>query len=93
GAVVEITVAGEAEPVPIKLGVWVSNTKSRKDRLDPDQLAALAKLGMDWAGPPPANRGRPGTACPEARTADRSATAKPPRRVRQGLLRGRHVHL
>ncbi|MFE5998843.1 helicase associated domain-containing protein [Streptomyces sp. NPDC056454] len=53
GAVVEITVDGEAEPVPIKLGVWLSNTKSRKDRLDTDQLAALAALGMDWAGPPP----------------------------------------
>ncbi|MEV6440330.1 DEAD/DEAH box helicase [Streptomyces anulatus] len=51
GAVVEITVDGEAEPVPVKLGVWISNTKSRKDRLDPDQLATLAKLGMDWAGP------------------------------------------
>lgn len=31
GAVVEITVDGEAEPVPVKLGVWISNTKSRKD--------------------------------------------------------------
>ncbi|MEU5971863.1 DEAD/DEAH box helicase [Streptomyces globisporus] len=48
GAVVEITVDGEAEPVPVKLGVWISNTKSRKDRLDTDQLAALAKLGIDW---------------------------------------------
>lgn len=53
-AVVEITVDGDTEPVPVKLGVWVSNTKSRKDRLDTDQLTALAKLGMDWAGPPPA---------------------------------------
>ncbi|MFJ9096850.1 Helicase associated domain protein [Streptomyces globisporus] len=49
GAVVEVAVDGEAEPVPVKLGVWVSNTKSRKDRLDPDQLAALAKLGIEWA--------------------------------------------
>ncbi|MFF2864684.1 Helicase associated domain protein [Streptomyces rubiginosohelvolus] len=54
GAVVEITVDGEAEPVPIKLGVWVSNTKSRRGRLEADQLAALSALGMDWAGPPPA---------------------------------------
>jgi pyruvate/2-oxoglutarate dehydrogenase complex dihydrolipoamide acyltransferase (E2) component len=45
----EITVDGEAEPVPVRLGVWISNTKSRRDRLDADQLAALAKLGMDWA--------------------------------------------
>ncbi|GAA2513561.1 hypothetical protein GCM10010406_56280 [Streptomyces thermolineatus] len=45
----EITVEGETEPVTVKLGVWISNTKSRRDRLDADQLAALAKLGMDWA--------------------------------------------
>ncbi|WP_326615122.1 Helicase associated domain protein (plasmid) [Streptomyces scopuliridis] len=44
----EIAVDGEAEPVVVKLGVWISNTKSRKGRLDTDQLAALAKLGMDW---------------------------------------------
>ncbi|MFH9500642.1 DEAD/DEAH box helicase [Streptomyces globisporus] len=59
GAVVEIAVDGKTEPVPIKLGVWVSNTKSRKDRLDANQLAALAKLGMDWAGPPPAIEAAP----------------------------------
>ncbi|WP_443076937.1 helicase associated domain-containing protein [Streptomyces sp. SP18CS02] len=47
----QITVDGEAEPVTVKLGVWISNTKSRRDRLDADQLAALAKLGMDWAKP------------------------------------------
>ncbi|MFC8174960.1 Helicase associated domain protein [Streptomyces sp. NPDC057325] len=45
----EITVDGETEPIVVKLGVWVSNTKSRRDRLDADQLAALAKLGMKWA--------------------------------------------
>ncbi|MFJ1902109.1 Helicase associated domain protein [Streptomyces sp. NPDC088115] len=44
-----IAVDGETEPVTVKLGVWISNTKSRRDRLDADQLAALAKLGMDWA--------------------------------------------
>ncbi|MBK3602328.1 Helicase associated domain protein [Streptomyces sp. MBT98] len=49
GAVVEIADDGESEPVPVKLGVWISNTKSRRDRLDADQLAALAALGMDWA--------------------------------------------
>ncbi|MFJ9195438.1 DEAD/DEAH box helicase [Streptomyces globisporus] len=59
GAVVEITVDGETEPVPIKLGVWLSNTKSRKDRLDAEQLATLAALGMDWAGPPPAIEAAP----------------------------------
>ncbi|OKJ46885.1 hypothetical protein AMK27_39555 [Streptomyces sp. CB02009] len=49
GAVVEIEVDGQTEAVPVRLGVWVSNTKSRRDRLDADQLDALAKLGMDWA--------------------------------------------
>ncbi|MFC7900156.1 Helicase associated domain protein [Streptomyces griseoincarnatus] len=43
----QITVNGE--PVTVKLGVWISNTKSRRDRLDADQLAALAELGVDWA--------------------------------------------
>ncbi|WP_244291096.1 helicase associated domain-containing protein [Streptomyces subrutilus] len=45
----EIAVEGEAEPVIVKLGVWVSNTKSRRDKLTTDQLAALTKLGVDWA--------------------------------------------
>ncbi|MFJ1958580.1 helicase associated domain-containing protein [Streptomyces microflavus] len=31
--VVEITVDGGAEPVPVRLGVWISNTKSRRDKL------------------------------------------------------------
>jgi superfamily II DNA or RNA helicase len=45
----EIVVNGEAEPVSVKLGVWVSNTKSRRDRLAQDQLDALRKLGVEWA--------------------------------------------
>ncbi|MFJ3505742.1 Helicase associated domain protein [Streptomyces sp. NPDC090135] len=45
----QIAVDGEAEPVVVKLGVWVSNTKSRRDKLTADQLAALAQLGVDWA--------------------------------------------
>lgn len=35
--------------VEVKLGVWLSNTKSRRDRLDQDQLAVLAELGLSWA--------------------------------------------
>ncbi|MGW7688508.1 Helicase associated domain protein [Streptomyces asiaticus] len=45
----EIVVHGEAEPVAVKLGVWVSNTKSRRDKLAQDQLAALRELGVEWA--------------------------------------------
>ncbi|MFJ3658786.1 Helicase associated domain protein [Streptomyces nigra] len=45
----QITVDGEAEPVTVKLGVWVSNTKSRRDKLAQDQLAALRELGVEWA--------------------------------------------
>lgn len=44
-----ITVDGQTEPVIVKLGVWVSNTKARRDRLDAEQLGALAELGMEWA--------------------------------------------
>nr|WP_308409058.1 helicase associated domain-containing protein [Streptomyces sp. AC558_RSS880] len=42
----EITVDGETEPVAVKLGVWISNTKSKRDRLDADHLTALRKLGI-----------------------------------------------
>ncbi|PWJ02066.1 helicase [Streptomyces sp. NWU49] len=55
----EIVVDGKTEPVTVKLGVWVSNTKSRRDRLDADQLTALAELGMDWARPMTARQPAP----------------------------------
>ncbi|MFF0674206.1 Helicase associated domain protein [Streptomyces tendae] len=45
----EVTVDGETEPVAVKLGVWVSNTKSRRDRLTAEQLDALRELGVQWA--------------------------------------------
>ncbi|MEU1806776.1 Helicase associated domain protein [Streptomyces sp. NPDC019937] len=45
----EIVVDGETEPVPVKLGVWISNTKSRREKLTSEQLAALAGLGLEWA--------------------------------------------
>ncbi|MGA4966916.1 Helicase associated domain protein [Streptomyces pseudogriseolus] len=32
-----------------KLGIWYSNTKTRRDKLGQDQLTALRELGMDWA--------------------------------------------
>ncbi|MEU5403879.1 Helicase associated domain protein [Streptomyces sp. NPDC005963] len=49
GAVVEIDVDGETEPVIVKLGVWVSNTKSRRGKLTQEQMNALRELGLDWA--------------------------------------------
>lgn len=45
----EIAVDGEADPVIVKLGVWVSNTRARRGRLTAEQRTALAKLGFDWA--------------------------------------------
>ncbi|WP_411292720.1 hypothetical protein [Streptomyces sp. SDr-06] len=47
--VVEIAVDGEAESVPLKLGVWLSNTKARRDKLTVEQPDALRTLGMAWA--------------------------------------------
>lgn len=67
-AVVEIAVDGKAEPVPVKLGVWLSNTKSRRDKLTAEQLAALAALGMDWAGAVPAPEAIPEPAPPAVPT-------------------------
>ncbi|MFF2654314.1 hypothetical protein [Streptomyces sp. NPDC058045] len=33
----------------VKLGVWLSNTKSRRAKLTEDKLATLAELGLEWA--------------------------------------------
>lgn len=33
----------------VRLGVWLSNTKTRRAKLTPDKLQALAELGYDWA--------------------------------------------
>lgn len=41
-------VDGEAEPVVVKLGVGVSNTKSQRDKLTAEQLDALRELGVEW---------------------------------------------
>lgn len=45
----EIPVDGEAEPVTVKLGVWISNTRARRDKLSAEQRAALRDLGVEWA--------------------------------------------
>ncbi|WP_438297213.1 helicase associated domain-containing protein [Streptomyces sp. HUAS TT7] len=42
-----ITVDGHEHEA--RLGVWVSNHKSRRDKLNEQQLAQLAALGIDWA--------------------------------------------
>ncbi|MCY0955279.1 helicase associated domain-containing protein, partial [Streptomyces sp. H27-S2] len=46
-----ITIDGETEPVTVtvKLGVWISNTKARRDKLDAGQRKALLELGIKWA--------------------------------------------
>lgn len=43
------TVDGTAEAVVVKLGVWITNTKTRRDKLTPEQRTILAELGVDWA--------------------------------------------
>ncbi|MFD5036339.1 Helicase associated domain protein [Streptomyces sp. NPDC058378] len=45
----QIAIDGETEPVTVKLGVWISNTKSRRDKLTAEQLDALRQLGVKWA--------------------------------------------
>lgn len=42
-----IVVNGQEHPV--KLGVFLSNSKSRRAKLTADKLAALAGLGLEWA--------------------------------------------
>ena len=32
----------------VKLGIWVSHTKSRRDKLAAEELDALRELGIDW---------------------------------------------
>ncbi|MHC3456111.1 helicase associated domain-containing protein [Streptomyces prasinus] len=45
----EIVVDGETEPVIVRLGVWVSNTRTRRDKLTDVQRVTLAELGIEWA--------------------------------------------
>ncbi|GAA2720698.1 DEAD/DEAH box helicase [Streptomyces luteosporeus] len=89
-AVVEIAVDGEAEPVLVKLGVWLSNTKSRRDKLDQEQLDALRKLGMDWACVVPAVEAAPEPAPPTAPT---KRPVREHQEERRGAVRGRELHL
>ncbi|MGW4732652.1 Helicase associated domain protein [Streptomyces shenzhenensis] len=43
------TVVVDGQEHQHKLGVWISNTKTRRDKLTHDQRAALAELGVEWA--------------------------------------------
>jgi hypothetical protein len=70
----EITVDGEAEPVTVKLGVWLSNTKSRRDKLTAERRAALAALGMESASPAPTPEAAPEP--PAVQSAPPTAPAK-----------------
>ncbi|MCX4411419.1 Helicase associated domain protein [Streptomyces sp. NBC_01764] len=45
----EIAVDGETEPTVVKLGVWVANTRARRDKLTQEQLDALRELEVEWA--------------------------------------------
>ncbi|MEV0695746.1 Helicase associated domain protein [Streptomyces sp. NPDC050388] len=45
----KIAVDGDAEPVTVRLGVWISNTRARRDKLSAEQQAALQELGVNWA--------------------------------------------
>jgi hypothetical protein len=43
------TVVIDGQEHTVKLGVFLSNTKTRRAKLTIDKLAALAHLGLDWA--------------------------------------------
>ena len=45
----QITINGETGPVAVRLGVWTSNVRARRDKLAQEQLEALRELGMEWA--------------------------------------------
>ncbi|MFH8886588.1 Helicase associated domain protein [Streptomyces californicus] len=80
GHVEEITVDGQGEPVTVKLGVWISNTKTRRDKLTAQQRTALTKLGMHWAGPAPVPEA---TSEPPAPLSAPTSAAPVKRRVRE----------
>ncbi|GGZ92514.1 Helicase associated domain protein [Streptomyces echinoruber] len=39
----------DVDGTPVRLGVWLSNTKNRRAKLTPEQRAQLAALGLGWA--------------------------------------------
>lgn len=45
---VEELTDGNGGTVEVKLGVWISNTKTRRAKLTDEQLDQLAALGLHW---------------------------------------------
>lgn len=45
---VEALETGDGLVVEVKLGVWITNTKTRRAKLSADQLDRLADAGLDW---------------------------------------------
>ncbi|MFJ9945789.1 DEAD/DEAH box helicase [Streptomyces erythrochromogenes] len=43
----DVVIGGDEHSV--RLGIWLTNTKSRRAKLDQAQLAALAEAGVEWA--------------------------------------------
>ncbi|WP_326580459.1 Helicase associated domain protein [Actinacidiphila glaucinigra] len=46
---IQATDGGPAPEVAVRLGVFLSNHKTRRDKLTEEQRTALAELGMEWA--------------------------------------------
>ncbi|MFG3426974.1 Helicase associated domain protein [Streptomyces californicus] len=46
---VEVLVGEDGVEVEVKLGVWLSNVKSRRGKLTTEQVERLAGLGLEWA--------------------------------------------
>jgi hypothetical protein len=44
----EEVMGGPEDGAKVKLGVWLSNTKTRRAKLTAEQLAQLAELGLSW---------------------------------------------
>ncbi|MYW04400.1 hypothetical protein GT354_40235 [Streptomyces sp. SID3343] len=45
---VETVVAFDGRPEDLRLGVWVTTTRSRRPKLPAERVAALDALGMRW---------------------------------------------
>ncbi|GGZ18076.1 helicase [Streptomyces nitrosporeus] len=63
----------------VKVGIWYGNTKARQDKLTPEQLAGLARLGVPWAQPATPEQPAPPTAATEPPTPPPTPTKQPDR--------------